>query len=105
MHSSRIEPLERGEWRNLAMKRIERGLLVVARMHQQGLTMAERHIGESLGRIVEEGTAGKRQGADEAVAKRKVKHRRASPGGMKADLFLGFEQRHAGMFGKRSGCG
>ena len=97
MHAARVEPLELGERRNLRFERVERRALLLARMDQHRHPVPERHIGESLGRIVEERAAGERQRADEPVAERIMDHGRASARRVKADLLFGFEHGHPGV--------
>src|SRR5690348_10776995 len=65
--------------------------------------MAERQIGESIGRIFDEPAARERQRTNKAVAEEIVKHRRASARRMIADLLFRLEDEHTAMLGKR-GC-
>ena len=96
-----VEMFERGKGRNLGVEPVQRLALVVARMHEHRHPVAERHVGETLGRVVEEGPAGERQRAHQAVAERIMEHRRASARRMVAGLLFRLENQDSSMAGQR----
>src|SRR4029079_8755637 len=77
--SSPVEPLELSEDSQLGVKCIERVLLLLPRVDQHRNAMAERHLAERPGRVVEEGPARQRERPHQPVSERIVQHGRAAP--------------------------
>jgi hypothetical protein len=101
---SRIEPIKVCELPDFDLKSVERLALILTRMDQDRHRMAKRDVREAIRRIFDEAPARKRQRSNETVTQKIMKHRRASPRRVIADLLLGFDHGHPRMLGKgRSG--
>ncbi len=91
------DPLQLCERRDLRVEQFELRQLVLAGVDQHRHAVAERDVAESVWRLFEEGPAGEGQRADQRIAERIVKHRRASAGRVIADRLLGLEDGHLRM--------
>ncbi len=101
--SGLVQHLQLGEGGDCRMKRFERGEFLLARMDQHRPSMAERHVGKALRRLLEEAAARQCERANLRVAERVVQHGRASAARVIADRLFRLEQGHASLCGKRRG--